>query len=79
MDSNTWVFCDSPDRDYPVRFAGTEKEMRKAVSNLQKRYSNAGCETPIFIWTGYSFAKGEEPCYELDMKGHLKKLAEAST
>lgn len=30
MDSNTWVFCDSPDRDYPVRFAGTEQEMRTA-------------------------------------------------
>ena len=77
--SNTWVFCDSTDRDYPVRFAGTEEEMRKAVTNLQKRYRKNGCDTPIFIWTGYSFEKGNGPCYELTQTGEIKTLGEATS
>ena len=35
MESNTWVFCDSPDGDYPVQFCGTEKEMEKAGKEIE--------------------------------------------
>ena len=78
MDSKTWVFCVSIERTYPISFAGTEAEMRKAVSNLQERYRKNGHETPFYIWTGYSWYKGNPPCFELTQTGEMIELEAAA-
>ena len=77
MESNTWVFCDSPDGDYPVQFCGTEKEMEKAGKNLLRRYRASGFPHPLMVWTGYEWMKKGKPCCRIDEQGvhHLEATA----